>query len=150
MIHSLIRLGRIVLGGVFIYAAYTKLRQPWELFALSIDSYRILPSWAVIGVARTLPLLELLIGTLLVVGFWKRVAASAATILLATFLAIMVRAYFGELNIDCGCFGIGQALGPMTLVRDSLLVLLSLAVTLGLFLAPETRAKGQTKRPLQV
>jgi uncharacterized membrane protein YphA (DoxX/SURF4 family) len=145
MIHLLWRLGRILLGGIFIYAAYTKLRQPWELFALSIDSYRLLPSWAVIGVARTLPLLELLIGILLVLGFWKRTVAASATILLAGFLAIMVRAYFGELNIDCGCFGIGQALGPMTLLRDSLLAALSAAVTLGAFFPSKNPGAGSAE-----
>jgi uncharacterized membrane protein YphA (DoxX/SURF4 family) len=137
MILYLFRIGRLILGSVFIYAAYTKLRQPWELFALSIDSYRLLPGWAVIGVARTLPLVELVVGVLLVAGAWTRTAATAATVLLAAFLAIMVRAYFGELNIDCGCFGIGQALGTMTLIRDSLLTMLSLAVTAGAFHSPK-------------
>lgn len=148
MIQHVIRLGRIFLGAVFIYAAYTKLRQPWELFALSIDSYGLLPDWAVIGVARTLPSFELGIGILLVLGFWKRSVAATATAILVAFLVIMVRAYLGELNIDCGCFGIGQALGPMTLVRDSLLAALSVGVTLGAFLAPKIR--GQRRVESQV
>lgn len=136
------RAGRIFLGAVFAYAAYTKLRQPWELFALSIDSYRLLPSWAVIGVARALPWLELGIGVLLMLGFWKRTAATLATGLMVVFLAIMLRAYWGELNIDCGCFGIGQALGPMTLIRDSFLAALSLAVTVGAFLTAGARGQA--------
>jgi uncharacterized membrane protein YphA (DoxX/SURF4 family) len=121
------------LGVVFLYAAYTKLRQPWELFALSIDSYRLFPDWIVIALARTLPAFELALGILLVAGWWPRAAATTATALLVGFLAIMLRAYFGELSIDCGCFGIGQALGPMTLIRDGLLSALSLAVMLGTF-----------------
>ena len=55
---------RLLLGAVFIYAAYTKLRQSWLLFALSIDSYQLLPEWAVFGLARTLPALELALGVL--------------------------------------------------------------------------------------
>jgi hypothetical protein len=50
---------RLLLGAVFVYAAYTKLRQSWLLFALSIDSYQLLPEWAVYAVARTLPAAEL-------------------------------------------------------------------------------------------
>jgi uncharacterized membrane protein YphA (DoxX/SURF4 family) len=131
MMALFIRGGRILLGVVFVYAAYTKLQQPWELFALSIDSYRLLPSWAVIAVSRSLPWLELGIGVLLIAGICKRTAAISASALLIVFLAIMLRAYFGEMNIDCGCFGIGQALGPMTLLRDALLAVLSIGVTLG-------------------
>src|SRR6188508_48370 len=57
---------RVLLGAVFIYAAYTKLRQSWLLFALSIDSYQLLPEWAVFALARTLPWLELALGVLLI------------------------------------------------------------------------------------
>jgi uncharacterized membrane protein YphA (DoxX/SURF4 family) len=64
---------RLVLGGVFIYAAYTKLRQSWLVFALSLDSYQLLPEWGVYAVARTLPLLELALGILLIAGVWLRV-----------------------------------------------------------------------------
>jgi hypothetical protein len=46
----------------------------------------------------------------------------------------MVRAHFKGLGIDCGCFGFGEKLGPRTLVRDGLLVLLSLAVAAAAFL----------------
>ena len=63
---------RVLLGAVFIYAAYTKLRQSWLLFALSIDSYQLLPEWAVFALARTLPALELALGVLLIAGVWLR------------------------------------------------------------------------------
>jgi len=49
---------RIALGVVFVYAAWTKLRMPWELFAMSIDSYQVLPLKVVELVARTLPWFE--------------------------------------------------------------------------------------------
>jgi uncharacterized membrane protein YphA (DoxX/SURF4 family) len=53
---------RVLLAVVFLYAAYTKLRQPWLLFAMSIDAYQILPQWAVLALGRTLPWMELLLG----------------------------------------------------------------------------------------
>lgn len=52
MVVHAVRLGRTVLASAFMYAAWTKLRQPWETFALSVDSYRILPEWAVLALAR--------------------------------------------------------------------------------------------------
>ena len=69
---------RLLLAGVFLFAAYTKLRQPWLLFAMSIDSYGILPEWAVLASARILPWAELVLGLLLLSGVWLRYAAVAA------------------------------------------------------------------------
>ena len=52
------------------------------IFAMSIDSYQILPEWAVLSVARTLPWSELALGVLLAVGFWLRYTSVAAAALL--------------------------------------------------------------------
>ena len=109
---------RVALGAVFVYAAWTKLRQPWELFAMSIDAYQVLPDWAVRVVARTLPWAELAIGLTLMAGRWLRVSAGAASLLLLVFFALMVRAYVKGMQIDCGCFGLGDAISARTLARD--------------------------------
>ena len=109
---------RIALGAVFVYAAWTKLREPWELFAMSIDAYKVLPYWAVLVVARTLPWAEMLIGLALMAGRWLRVSAAAASLLLLVFFGLMVRAYAKGMQIDCGCFGPGDAISVRTLVRD--------------------------------
>jgi len=131
--------GRVVLGGVFLYAAYSKLRNPWMLFAMAIDSYQILPVWATEMLGRALPWVELLLGLLLLVGWQARWVAAGASVLLAGFFGVMVVAYSRGLGIDCGCFGIGEKLGPWTLSRDGLLVLLAFGVTVGAFLAHRTR-----------
>jgi uncharacterized membrane protein YphA (DoxX/SURF4 family) len=120
---------RLVLGATFVYAAWTKLRQPWLVFALSIDAYRLLPDWAVFTVARMLPWTELALGLLLVSGFFRRFAASAAALLLAGFYAAMIYAYVSGAGIDCGCFGVGEAVSPRTLVRDGLLLAAAIALT---------------------
>ena len=101
---------RLLLAAVFLYAAYTKLRQPWLLFAMSIDSYQLLPQWAVLFVARTLPWMELLLGLLLASGYVLPYAALATSAQLLVFFSIMARAYAKGLGIDCGCFGAGEAL----------------------------------------
>ena len=119
---------RILLGAVFIYAAYTKLRQSWLLFALSIDSYQLLPEWAVYAVARTLPWFELALGVLLVAGVWLRYLAVVATAILALFFTVMLVSYFRGAGIDCGCFGVGEALSAKTLARDGALVAAALTL----------------------
>lgn len=113
---------RLLLGAVFIYAAYTKLRQSWLLFALSIDSYQLLTEWAVFAVARTLPWLELVLGILLIAGIWLQQLSVVAAAILALFFSVMVVSYFRGASIDCGCFGVGEPLSLETLVRDGLLL----------------------------
>jgi uncharacterized membrane protein YphA (DoxX/SURF4 family) len=121
---------RLTVGAVFLYAAYTKLRDPWALFAMSVDSYKVLPEWAVLVVARSLPWFELALGVVLVSGLALRHASVVAAGLLTVFFTLMIVSYARGLTIDCGCFGPGEALGPKTLLRDG--TLLSLAVVLAI------------------
>ena len=120
---------RVALGAVFVYAAWTKLRTPWELFAMSIDSYQLLPLKAVELVARTLPWFELAVGLLLIAGFWLRSAAAATALLLAVFFGLMVRAYAKGMEINCGCFGPGEIISWKTLLRDGSMLAAALALT---------------------
>jgi len=120
---------RLFLAAVFVYAAYTKLRDPWTVFAMSIDAYQILPEWAVLILGRTLPWLELLIGLMLAFGILLRYTAAGATALLGVFFVIMVWAFLKGMAIDCGCFGPGEMIGPRTLLRDGFLLALSGALT---------------------
>ena len=119
---------RIVLAAVFVYAAWSKLRQPWLLFAMAIDAYGVLPQWAVMALARALPWFELVLGILLLTGIWLRHTATVASALLAVFFAVMLRSYAKGLQIDCACFGFGEAISLKTLLRDGLLVLSSVAL----------------------
>src|SRR5713226_9060971 len=128
-LRALVLIGRLCLGAIFLYAAYTKLRHPWILFAMSVNSYQVLPEWGVTLVARTLPWLELAVGALLLTGYQLRWVAAAAAALLAFFFSLMLRSYFQGQGIDCGCFGFGEKLGVRTLVRDGGLVVLALALT---------------------
>src|SRR4051812_36594195 len=118
---------RLVLGAVFLYAAYTKLSQSWLLFALSIDAYQLLPEWAVLTVARTLPWVELALGALLLTGWRLHYVAIAATAILAVFFSVMLFQYAHGAGIDCGCFGTGEALSVKTLARDGALLAAAMA-----------------------
>jgi uncharacterized membrane protein YphA (DoxX/SURF4 family) len=119
---------RLLLGAVFVYAAYTKLRQSWLLFALSIDSYQLLPEWAVYTLARTLPLFELALGVLLIAGVWLRYLSILATAILGLFFGVMLISYGRGGGIDCGCFGVGEPLSMKTLARDGLLLAAALVL----------------------
>ena len=126
---------RLLLAAVFLYAAYTKLRQPWLLFAMSIDAYQLLPEWAVLTLGRTIPWLELALGLLLATGISLRYAAAGASVLLAAFFGIMLQAYIKGMGIDCGCFGLGEKISPFTLTRDGLLLATSITLAILAFRA---------------
>jgi uncharacterized membrane protein YphA (DoxX/SURF4 family) len=121
---------RIALAAVFLYAAYTKLREPWMLFAIAIDAYGILPEPAVLATARTLPWCELALGVVLLSGFGLRYAAIAASVLLGAFFTVMVIAYSKGLAIDCACFGPGDIISLKTLARDGTLVAAAIALAI--------------------
>jgi uncharacterized membrane protein YphA (DoxX/SURF4 family) len=132
---------RIALGGILIYAAWIKLREPWQLFAMSIDGYRILPLGLVELAAHVIPWLELAVGLLLITGLWLRISGSLVSLLMLTFFVMMVRAYVKGMAIDCGCFGPGEAISWKTLLRDGALVAAALFVTTMAFLnRPKTAA----------
>jgi uncharacterized membrane protein YphA (DoxX/SURF4 family) len=133
---------RVVLGAIFVFAAFTKLyfNGGWHFgdyhffFGMVISSYNILPLWAVQWAARILPWFELLLGILLIAGVGLRWTGLIASALLLLFIAAMTRAYMQGLEIMCGCFGNNEKLGPLTLLRDSSMLIPALIVTIGAFL----------------
>ena len=129
VVRALLLVLRIALGGVFVYAAWVKLRDPWELFALAINSYGLLPLKAVEVVARTLPWFELAIGLMLIVGRGLRISATATSLLLLVFFGLMVRAFAQGKEISCGCFGPGELISRWTLLRDGSLLAGALFLT---------------------
>jgi uncharacterized membrane protein YphA (DoxX/SURF4 family) len=129
MSRVLLICGRLVLAAVFLWAAYTKLREPWMIFAMEIDAMHIVPGGTVEPIARTIPWFELLLGVLLAIGIQTRYVASVATALLVGFFSVLLVLYVRGFQGDCGCFGPGEPLGPKTLARDGVLVALSVWVT---------------------
>ena len=124
---------RIVLGAVFGYAAWLKLQEPWELFALAINGYGLLPLKAVEIVARTLPWIEMALGVVLIVGFGLRISATVASLVLLVFFSLMVRAYFQRKEISCGCFWLGEIISWWTLLRDGTMLAGALLLTWSAF-----------------
>jgi uncharacterized membrane protein YphA (DoxX/SURF4 family) len=133
MKRGLLIAGRLILGVIFCYAAYAKLRTPWIEFAGSLAGFKLLPDNALEPIARTLPWCELALGVALISGIWARWFSLIASLLLLLFFSVMVRSYAMGLQIDCGCFGPGEALGPKTLARDFTMLVLAVAVTVAYF-----------------
>ena len=99
--------GRLLLAGVFGYAATAKILDP-QAFATDIDHFRLLPYWVASFAGAYLPWLELLCaaGVLFRRGE-RRVRAKLALtglgVMFSLALAFGVDPRF--FDISCGCFG---------------------------------------------
>jgi hypothetical protein len=113
---------------------------------MAIDGYQILPPWAVMAVARFLPWFELLLGVLLMTGLWQRISTASASAILLGFFVLLVRSYLQGLQIDCGCFGFGEAISSRTLVRDGSLLACSVVLTIAAFRTPCPALSGFPSR----
>ncbi|HYL68878.1 MAG TPA: MauE/DoxX family redox-associated membrane protein [Candidatus Limnocylindria bacterium] len=143
----LLLVGRVALAGIFLVAAYAKLKpqggMAWSagsvktslaMFAMQVDSYQMLSVKAVNFVAHALPPFELFLGLWLLSGIALRFSSLISTLLLGGFFSVMVRTFSLGLEVSCGCFGPGEQIGTKTLLRDGSLLALSLAVCIGAFL----------------
>ncbi len=150
--HTLLLLGRLALAAIFLFAAYAKLKpqaaMPWSgssiktslsLFAMQVDSYQLLPPQLVSPVAHLLPPFELFLGLWLLSGVFLPYSALVTTLLIGAFFATQVRTYRAGLEINCGCFGPGERLGPKTLLHDGAFLALALAITIGAFVLGRRR-----------
>ena len=140
MKRKLLIAGRLILGAIFVVAAYMKLKAPWLEFAGSLNAFEILPETWLEPVARTLPWAELALGVALISGIFEKWFSLVAALLLGLFFTVMVRSYVVGLKIDCGCFGPGEALGPKTLARDFSMLALAVAVAVASFRRKEPPA----------
>ncbi|WP_142259913.1 MauE/DoxX family redox-associated membrane protein [Thermopolyspora flexuosa] len=102
---------RLVLAGVLIVAGWSKMGAP-ALSIQAVKAYELLPEAVAEIVGYVLPILEIVIGLLLVIGLLTRMAAIATAVLMLAFVIGIASAWARGLNIDCGCFGGGGALPP--------------------------------------
>jgi uncharacterized membrane protein YphA (DoxX/SURF4 family) len=144
--RAIIWIGRLVLGGIFLYAGYSKVFLPnnnlWPFFvlkfsistnisnfALQVEAFKLLPPWGVQFVAHTLPFAEIVLGLLVLIGWRLRIWASFLTLIMLGFFVVVTRAYLLHMNINCGCFATPEPIGPRKIVEDAALSALALLMT---------------------
>jgi uncharacterized membrane protein YphA (DoxX/SURF4 family) len=96
---------RVCLGGIFVFSGVVKLIDP-KKFARTISEFDLLPEMLLAPVAIGLPSIELLAGLGLI--FDIRGSLSAIFGLLIMFIIILWFGILKGLDIDCGCFSIGE------------------------------------------
>lgn len=125
---TVVRLG---LAAVFLVSGALKVIDPAQT-RVAVRAYELLPPVLVGPVATALPLVELAVGTLLVLGVLTRWIALTSGLLLVLLMAAVAQAWARGLSIDCGCFGGGGTVAegdthyPQELARDASILLLTL------------------------
>lgn len=111
MKRGAVKIGRklllVSLGGVFTIAGISKASDP-ETFALAIAHYRLVPWWCAVALALYLPFLEIFAASALLFIQTRRAALFILLLLSLTFTGALLFAEYRHLNIECGCFEIGQ------------------------------------------
>jgi hypothetical protein len=121
---------RIVLGGLFIWAAVTKLPD-MAAFAQDVANYRVIPAALVPILAAAVVGIELLAGIALVTGVMERPAAAVLAVLLAAFTGLLTQALLRGIDLRCGCFGGDERASWWTVVRDLVMLAAAVAVARG-------------------
>jgi uncharacterized membrane protein YphA (DoxX/SURF4 family) len=144
-------IGRLVLGGIFIYAGYSKIFLPntnlWPFFILKfsismnlanfatqVAAFKMLPLWGVEFVAHTLPFTEIALGLLLLIGWRLRIWAPVLTFIMFGFFVAVLRAYLLHMDINCGCFATPQPVNLQKVMEDAALSGLALLMTIFTFM----------------
>jgi uncharacterized membrane protein YphA (DoxX/SURF4 family) len=116
-------LARLIVGVVLIWAGALKVTSP-AVSARAVNAFQILPYDVARYVGYALPLVELLIGLMLVFGLFTRLAAVVGGLLMVAFIIGIASAWARGLSIDCGCFGGGGTIAaaqtqyPLDIMRD--------------------------------
>lgn len=127
---------RLIVGIIWIVAGVLKL-EDIEDSVRSTRNFQILPESLVRPFGTGLPLLEVVVGSLLVLGVVLRISGTLSAILQLAFIIGIASAWARGLTIQCGCFGGSGNLDenaasqyPWEIARDTGLFLLSLLIAI--------------------
>ena len=94
-----------------LVAGALKVTKP-EVSARAVQAYQLLPFDLATYIGYGLPILEVVLGALLIAGLFTRASAAVSGVLLVAFIVGIASAWARGLSIDCGCFGEGGTIAP--------------------------------------
>jgi hypothetical protein len=117
----------VLLGAVFVVAGVVKLSAPgqWRTQSADLGVPRV--------VATVVPIVELVVGALLIAQLARRAAAIAAAVLLLAFTALLIVRLLQGRRPPCACFGSlsPKPIGWGNVVRNAVLIVLATIVVIG-------------------
>ena len=119
---------RLIVGGVFIWAAVTKIADPLS-FAQDVKNYRVVGQTLSFLTAIFLPWVELIAGVSLIIGIFPRSSALVISGLLVFFIILIAVTIIRGIDVDCGCFGTFSRKADFLLIlEDSIWLIMSLVL----------------------
>ena len=129
-------LARLILGVVLVVAGALKVTSP-TASARAVRAFQVLPYDFAGYVGYALPVVEIVVGLLLVAGFLTRASAAVGGLLMLAFMIGITSAWVRGLSIDCGCFGGGGTIDAaqtqylLDLLRDTGLAVCAVWLVVG-------------------
>lgn len=120
---------RIVLGATLVVAGALKITTI-EASINSVRAYKLLPFELTWLVGTALPIVEIVIGLMLITGTFTRIAGALGAAMMVAFIFGIASVWVRGISIDCGCFAPGgevdpsQTQYPLEIARDVGLFLL--------------------------
>jgi uncharacterized membrane protein YphA (DoxX/SURF4 family) len=105
--RAVLRVIGIAIGATLIWASIDKLHHP-DQFADAVHEYDMLPLWLMNAFALAMPGAEVVTGAALVLGVWRRAAGLLSVGLFLAFMVAIAQAQLRGLQIECGCFDVGD------------------------------------------
>lgn len=142
---------RLFIGGMFLYAAFDKVTNPYG-FAVSVRAYKIIPFALSNLTALAISWSEIIAAGMLLLGVLPRKAAGAIFVLLSVFTVAIATTVVRGMVIDCGCFGSegGASTSWLLIVRNLALLFGTALIILYndgfLALYPGTRRAAEPER----
>ncbi|MGB8952717.1 MAG: MauE/DoxX family redox-associated membrane protein [Candidatus Aminicenantales bacterium] len=119
---------RIMVGGLFVWTGLLKVVDPLG-FAQTISNFRLVSREMSFAVALILPWIEVISGSLLIAGIFRRSSALLISVLLLGFIGLTLVTMARGIDADCGCFGnLSRKVDVRLILEDGLLCLLSLTL----------------------
>jgi uncharacterized membrane protein YphA (DoxX/SURF4 family) len=122
--------GRILLGGVLVWASWNKIIDP-TAFAQAIANYQIVSPVTGNLAALILPWVELVCGACLILNRWTQGSACIAAALMVVFMGALAYNISRGVDVNCGCFTLDEeAPGNMWLylARDAVFLAMAIGV----------------------
>lgn len=122
---------RLTLGIVLLVAGGLKV-QNLEESQRAVRAYQLLPYDLANIMGTVLPIVEIIVGILLILGLFTRVSAAIGALMMLAFVFGISWAWAKGLSIDCGCFGGGGEVEngaekyPMKIAQDLGLAILGI------------------------
>jgi uncharacterized membrane protein YphA (DoxX/SURF4 family) len=117
---------RVLLGSLFVFGGYMKLKSPLA-FSYAIKGFKIeLPDNLLVDLSFIIPWTEIVAGVCLICGFFTRGAAFVIVVMMAFFIALIASAMWRGVMLKCGCFGkldfmCKPPLGACHIIRNTIL-----------------------------